>query len=370
MLIWTIPGDMHAAAAWWALRQKGVTVLPASAASFPDRARLSLEYGDSLNTRFRESTITYNVTEIPVHWLRRLGRPAVKEHIASSDHEMALNEWKSALNSLRLIIASIGRFCVNPPHTYSTYAEKPYHLYLAKNIGLNIPKTLISSSSSDVRIFLDSVDKVVFKAMKPSIWKDQYNAIYEIYTTEISKSILKSQDNISLCPGIYQEFINKKCDVRITVMGKTVFALSITSGNEKEIDVRRNISRRFSRDVDLSCSIIDVPQEIIVKIFYFMKKLDLVFCTFDFVVDVNGKWYFLEANEMGQFLWMETMCPEIHAIDAFSEFMISENKDFIYNENKSKNMVNISDLMKKRFFDDYYEYFPHMECTDDFYTYE
>lgn len=361
---------MHAAAVWWALRQKGIRALPAWAASFPGRATLSFEYGDSLTIRLRNSVITCDVAEVPVHWLRRLGKPMVKEYIASADHEMALNEWKSAFNSLRLIAKNSGRFCINPPHTYATYAEKPFHLYVAKQVGLKTPKTLISSEPSDVESFLNSVDRVVFKAMKPSVWKSRHNSIYEIYTSEISKSVLRYDNNIRLCPGIYQELINKKHDVRITIMGKSLFGLSVTSDDNGDIDVRRNISRRFHGDVNLEVCPLKIPKYIEVKILRFMEILDIIFCTFDFVLDMNNEWYFLEANEMGQFLWMETMCPEIPAIDAFSEFIISEDSDFIYDPQRSTNKLDILSIMKCKFYDDYYSNFPEAKYTEDLYVHE
>lgn len=153
-------------------------------------------------------------------------------------------------------------------------------------------------------------------------------------------------------------------------MGKSLFGLSVTSDDNGDIDVRRNISRRFHGDVNLEVCPLKIPKYIEVKILRFMEILDIIFCTFDFVLDMNNEWYFLEANEMGQFLWMETMCPEIPAIDAFSEFIISEDSDFIYDPQRSTNKLDILSIMKCKFYDDYYSNFPEAKYTEDLYVHE
>lgn len=370
VLIWTIPGDMHAAAVWWALRQKGISALPLRAATFPSRATISFAIDDGLTIRVGGEAIACDPTAVPVHWLRRSGKPMVKDLVAPADQDMALKEWQSALNSLRLITESAGLFCVNPPHTYSTYAEKPYHLHVAKQAGLNVPKTLISSSCDDVKDFLDNVKRVLFKAMKPSVWKNKYGRVHEIYTSEVDKSIFQYNSNISLCPGIYQEFIEKVYDVRILVMGRSVFGLYIRSDGGHDIDVRYNISHRFDKNIELRTFSSQIPDDIVDKIISFMKNLGIIFCTFDFAVDVNGSWYFLEANEMGQFLWMETICPEIPAIDAFSEFLISMDQDFIYRANKSIKNINMKLIIESDFQKEYINFARDIEDIEELYVYE
>jgi hypothetical protein len=35
----------------------------------------------------------------------------------------------------------------------------------------------------------------------------------------------------------------------------------------------------------------------------------------------DGNWYFLEINEMGQFLWIENLCPQERYLEAFIQFL-------------------------------------------------
>jgi hypothetical protein len=52
------------------------------------------------------------------------------------------------------------------------------------------------------------------------------------------------------------------------------------------------------RDVDHACRLL-------------MKELGIVFGCFDFIVTPEGDYIFLEVNEMGQFLWIEEVNPDL-----------------------------------------------------------
>ncbi len=59
-----------------------------------------------------------------------------------------------------------------------------------------------------------------------------------------------------------------------------------------------------------------------------MKKLNIVFGCFDFIVTPEHDFVFLEVNEMGQFLWKEQVCPETRILDAFLDFLMHPSFDF------------------------------------------
>ena len=52
-----------------------------------------------------------------------------------------------------------------------------------------------------------------------------------------------------------------------------------------------------------------------------MESLGLVAAGFDFIVDQDNQWVFLELNEAGQFLFIHEWCEEHDLVKAFVEFI-------------------------------------------------
>jgi glutathione synthase/RimK-type ligase-like ATP-grasp enzyme len=148
----------------------------------------------------------------------------------------------------------------------------------------------------------------------------QTNSYVPSCTTQIRKEDLEENQSLSACPGIFQAHIEKSYEVRVTVIGKTCYALKLYSQkNENSIDWRASIQTAPFPVEQLS-----LPTEINKKILQFMGKSHLLFGCFDFIVTSNEEWIFLEVNPMGQFLWVEELCPEIKLLDAFCRLLVKD----------------------------------------------
>lgn len=105
---------------------------------------------------------------------------------------------------------------------------KPHQLRLAQQVGLTVPRTTITNNPAAVEKLFDEVDhgRVIFKSLTPLfIPPDKL-----LYTTEITREFpLNSQNSISRCPAIYQELVERRSDLRITVVGCEVFGARIAS---------------------------------------------------------------------------------------------------------------------------------------------
>ena len=53
-----------------------------------------------------------------------------------------------------------------------------------------------------------------------------------------------------------------------------------------------------------------------------------MFGCIDFIVTPEGEYVFLEVNQMGQFLWVELANPEFPLLQAFAEFLVSQDPEF------------------------------------------
>ena len=71
--------------------------------------------------------------------------------------------------------------------------------------------------------------------------------------------------------------------------------------------------------------ITQLPLDISEKCKKLMVCLNIEFACFDFIVNKDDDFLFLEINESGQFLFMDHCQEELHLADAFTYFLVNEN---------------------------------------------
>lgn len=130
-----------------------------------------------------------------------------------------------------------------------------------------------------------------------------------IYTSRLTADDL-DDDAIGLCCHLFQEWIPKAFDVRLTVVGDQCFAVAVHAGSpEAKVDWR-------SRYDDLRYEVCGTPDEVRCSAVAYLRAFGLIFGVFDFSVTPDGRWWFLECNPAGQWGWLteETGLPIAEAI--------------------------------------------------------
>ena len=186
---------------------------------------------------------------------------------------------------------------LNHPEIMDRSRAKLAQLSLAKLLGFNIPNTLVTNRWS-------SIDKVFED--KPIIIKMSKGVIYDnneanlLYTTTLSKEQRDGLYGNNPFPGIYQEYLDKKREWRITVVGEDVFEAAIYTDEGAKDDWRKHqLTERVTFKKE------SMPSSETDKCLAYLGHLGLVYGAFDFVEDRHGKITFLECNTNGQFRWLE-----------------------------------------------------------------
>lgn len=168
---------------------------------------------------------------------------------------------------------------VNPPEHGSVVQLKPFQLHAAQNVGLNIPKTLITNNPTRVRKFVEEVGSVVYK---PSMG----GSLCRI----VDQSTLQDLDLIIKAPVIFQKK-EEGTSVRLTFVGnEMVSAVAIPS---QSMDYRSDPVYSGGGQIYQRVS---VPLEIIEKCRKLMQQCGLLFSGIDFIMKEDGSFIFLEAN--------------------------------------------------------------------------
>ena len=138
--------------------------------------------------------------------------------------EFAAREWTSTLFSLPFLVNWVKWVNPSPAHIIASY--KPLQLKLARDVGFSIPETIISNSFNHVCQELAKYRESVYKQLSGFRFPpDQF-----IFTNKINNAELcGEEESIRRCPSIFQEFIAKKVEWRITVIGDNVFSVRIES---------------------------------------------------------------------------------------------------------------------------------------------
>lgn len=240
---------------------------------------------------------TIRSEDIKAAYFRRPGIPEVDGNVTdSAKRHYALVEWNSLLKSLYLFI---GDRWFSHPQEIAIAEDKPLQLTLARQLGFEIPDTVITNNFEEARAFVRS-GPTVGKPLKQALLDDE-NTGRVIFTTEIVSLDDAARESIAVSPIIFQRLIAKRTDVRVTVVVDRVFAVAIHSQAREE----SCIDWRAGSNPDLRHEIVSLPQDIEARCVGLVKALNLKFGAIDLVLDPDGNYWFLECNPNGQWAWIE-----------------------------------------------------------------
>lgn len=325
ILIISFPSDLHATAVTWALERRGARVSQWYLSDFPARQTVSLLVGEAqpgLEVQSRETDI--RTLQFDAVWNRRASQPTLHADLAAEDRGPAWNDCQTFLNAARAL-ATTECFAVNTYGSQLAANMKPVQLRAAQLAGLNVPPTLISNDFVAVEAFAARCGgTVLVKPLTPAVWKGEHSEFHPFATRRQPSDL--DRESVAAAPAIYQPYVEKAHELRVTVMGRSLLAARLHSQESQhgQEDWRVDNGRTMRVTPE------NLPSELQSRIHDFMDRMGLTFGALDFIVTPEGEYVFLEVNESGQFLWVEELCPEIPMLDAFTGLMLSGRPDFRY----------------------------------------
>lgn len=264
---------------------------------FPRALSLNLEYGeDGYSGVIAQRTSRVELGEIRSVWYRSTEGPALFPGFSADEKRFARVEIRETLRGLWSVIPA---FWVNDPLKNLRGCQKLLQLALAQKLGLRIPKTLITTDSARVkRLHEECRGKVIFKGNAQTVWTD---SVGSVFTSPVSKEQLESSGGLlERCPGMFQECIDKRLELRVTVIGRKVFTVALYS---QEVEAARYDWRKATEQVRHEK--FDLPHDIESRVLKMMDELGLNYGALDMIVTPEGEYVFLEINPQGQFGWIE-----------------------------------------------------------------
>lgn len=240
--------------------------------------------------------------------------PETKEEFERS--KFIHREWQLTLEPLKYFLKDC--FWINRREADALCRNKPFQLNLANLEGFKIPNGVISNDVNEIQKKIRAFKQVVYKPLSYYIVPPDRILYSSIMTKE---EVSQKSNNIEQAPCIFQEYIDKDFELRITIVGGKVFPIKIQSqlNNVTKFDWRKD-------QINIDYEIFELPKSIEQKLLNLHQKFELFFGAYDFIVDPQGAYYFLEVNPAGQWLWLEENL-DLSISESIAEALIDNTKN-------------------------------------------
>lgn len=322
--------DVHAASVDFVLSALGVTSTLFSQTAIIGSAAHGVQLDPEASLRIGDTRV--RLSDIAAVWNRRMPRVfPYPDDVHPSDRRHLKANVGAFIDGVGGLL--IDRFNVNPLSALGPGTSKIRQLCAATSAGLRCPRTLVSNDLEEVHRFSRLVGKLCVKPFQMYGW--QGDGAARISTTAIVEDIAQlDARSVSLMPLLYQEYIEKHYEARVTVFGKHVVATKIDSQSDPAGSVDWRNNDRYLQKLSPA----RVPESILSMIFDTMERLGIIFGTFDFAVTPRNEWVFFEVNQAGQFLWQEEHCESSCVLEPFARFLASRNPSFQFDQKPSKEL--------------------------------
>lgn len=284
-----------------AVRERGGEAFRLDTNRFPTDVRLTAGYGgaERLTLACEDWELELDSSLVGV-WHRRL---AVAEDLPSSmDGQLRQASVQESLLTLMGMLASLDTFVMDPLGRLRVAKNKQLQLRVAKKLGLDVPRTLITNEQRAARDFAQACDGKIVTKMLSSF------AIFEggeervVFTSPVRAEDLDDLDGLRLCPMTFQEHIPKQVELRTTIVGKRVFTAAIDS---QALDRAKDDWRREGVKLAEEWRPYDLPPEVETKLLKLLNVFGLNYGAIDLILTPDDRFVFLEVNPVGEFFWLE-----------------------------------------------------------------
>ncbi len=213
------------------------------------------------------------------------------------NEQLSLSQWNAFLRGLMVFDKA---YWMNWPQATYAAESKPYQLMTAKKMGFSVPQTIISNALGFDR--LPSTNFII-KSMDTVLLKENDDC-YFTYTSKANPEDF-SLDKTRQAPITFQEYIENKLDIRVTVVGSKVYAVAIKSNGNAISDDWRTLKKDDLEYVD-----IELPVRIKKLCIDYVKFLGLNYGAIDFI-KTKDEYIFIEINPTGEWGWLSNDKREI-----------------------------------------------------------
>lgn len=300
-----------------AIEARGDRVIRLDSDRYPTDVRLSMELdpaGQRTVMRVGDDA-AFDLSEVRGIWLRR-------HHIAAAlpadmDSQLRAGAVAESRAALFGLLGSLDAFWMDPLPVIRWAGQKPLQLRLAQESGLAVPRTLITNDPDRARDFARDCPHGVVAKMLSSFRVLDEGIEKVVFTTPVTKAHLEQLGGLRWSPMTFQQRLPKKLELRVSIVGRRVFAASVDS---QAFERATEDWRRDGLAMLDAWRPYELPADVERRLLALMSRLELNYGAVDIVVTPNDEHVFLEVNPSGEFFWLER-CPGLPISDAIADVL-------------------------------------------------
>lgn len=321
-LILSPHSDLHAAAVCWGLMRNAIS--PIWSASLAEKVRPISLHSDGYKKWRMSGSI--DGSQLSAVWFRRPRKPDTFPHARADDAPCLRREWSELHDNVYALCDKLSdALWINPPNSAYMTENKVVQLHTARQCGLCYPETLVSNDPVEIRGFISRHERLIYKGFFPHTWQESASGkMFALWANMIDSSMQFDDASLALCPGIYQAYIEKKYDLRATVIGNRLFTIRI-----RPVEGSTPADwRPYALSNGIRIDSFTLPDTYEYKLKLLMRTLDIVFGCIDLVVAADGEIYFLEVNQSGDFLFAEERSGSLPLLQAMCAMLATGRVDY------------------------------------------
>ncbi len=309
VLMFTVRTDDHADEVMIELMSRGVPVRRVNLDGFPDTLRLAVEFDGERQPRAILASPSGEILldEVRTVWMRR---PIINLFhsgaLPDASAVFARGEAETAFHGLSSLLGHA--FWVNRPAALWAAESKVRQLRIAASAGLTIPLTLVTSDPDRARKFYQAcAGRVIVKVFRGQLGSPR-TQFQMVYTSRVLPHHLDHSDRIRNAPCIFQEEVPRDVDLRITIIGRSLFPVEIRN-RSSSLDWRDESTQVAYQPTTL-------PPAVEAACWGLVHHWQLASAAIDMIRRPDGEYVFLEINAHHDWLWIQrsTGLPMIAAM--------------------------------------------------------
>lgn len=234
-------------------------------------------------------------------WWRRAVPPHLDPALPEAEARWASGEALAALSGFW---RSVNARWVNPPASNAEADCKPEQLRRAAHLGLDVPPTLVTNDVEAARAFVAGHGRVVCKSLQDArVPRGDGDDHGLFYTSLVTLDDISWTSGFGAEPYLLQALVDKRYDLRVTVIGEQAYACRIDSQHipAARIDWRLGDASRMPHAVE------PLERDIAERCVALTRSYGLRFSAIDLARRTDGGCSFFELNPNGQWAWVEQL---------------------------------------------------------------
>lgn len=325
LLILSEPNDAHIPFLLPKLEARRAEYLWFDPGNFPAEAQISLGFNTSglCEHRLQHQGRTVDLSRVTAVWWRRPSPVTAGAGVQDpKQRDFVERVSQRFLNGLWELLDC--PWLPGKPSAERVADNKLVQLAVAARLGFTVPQTLVTNNPGD---FLDFYNEHHSSIINKSLINlnlavgeagDEHSVLY---TRTVRRRDVVNYQSVRHSPVIFQTYVPKNLELRVTVVGTRVFAAGIDSQGSRST---RHDWRHYD-DLEVRYGAYTLPSEIEQRCVRLVAELGLTYGAIDLIRTPTGEYIFLEINPNGQWGFIETLTG-LPIADAIADFLIQERQ--------------------------------------------